>query len=172
MGFTEFFLEAVFYVFVALTVFGGLLAVRTQILMYTVLGAAVAFLGVAGLFMFLGSLFLSMMQILIYLGAICIVLVFGIMVGYTPRQVAERGIRGQNLLLAVPACIAAVVLLRSAVGRTNWPPAPAVQRDFSLDAVGRLLLTQYGLAFELISVLLLIAIIGAIIVVTVKEDPH
>lgn len=172
MGLADIFLEAVFYVFIALTVFGGLLAVRTQILMYTVLGAAVAFLGVAGLFMFLGSLFLCMMQILIYLGAICIVLVFGIMVGYTPRQVAEQGIRGQNLLLAVPACIAAVVLLRSAVGRTVWPAAPDAARDFSLAAVGRQLLERYGLAFELISVLLLIAIIGAIIVVTVKEDPR
>ncbi|MBM4310622.1 MAG: NADH-quinone oxidoreductase subunit J [Deltaproteobacteria bacterium] len=172
MGASDFFLETVFYAFVALTVFGGLLAVRTQILMYTVLGAAVAFLGVAGLFMFLGSLFLCMMQILIYLGAICIVLVFGIMVGYTPRQVAEQGIRGQNLLLAVPACIAAVVLLRSAVGRTVWPAPPDAPRDFSLVAVGRQLLENYALAFELISVLLLIAIIGAIIVVTVKEDPR
>jgi len=172
MVLTEIFLEAVFYIFVALTVFGGLLAVRTQILMYTVLGAAVAFLGVAGLFMFLGSLFLSMMQILIYLGAICIVLVFGIMVGYTPRQVAEQGIRGQNLLLAVPACIAAIVLLRSTVGRTIWPQEPDTVRDFSLNAVGHLLMTQYGLAFELISVLLLIAIIGAIIVVSLKEDPR
>jgi len=172
MSWADIFLEAVFYIFVLLTVFGGLLAVRTQILMYTVLGAAVAFLGVAGLFMFLGSLFLSMMQILIYLGAICIVLVFGIMVGYTPRQVAEQGIRGQNLLLAVPACIASIVLLRSAVGRTIWPPVPTAERDFSLDAVGVHLLEKYGLAFELISVLLLIAIIGAIIVVTVKEDPR
>jgi NADH-quinone oxidoreductase subunit J len=172
MGLTDLFLEVVFYAFLALTVAGGVLAVRTQILMYTVLGAAVAFLGIAGLFMYLGSLFLCMMQILIYLGAICIVLVFGIMVGYTPRQVAEQGIRGQNLLLAVPACIAAVVLLRSAVGRTVWPAAPAVPRDFSLAAVGRQLLDSYGLAFELISVLLLIAIIGAIIVVTVKEDPR
>lgn len=172
MSWTDIFLETVFYVFVAATIVGGVLAVRTQILMYTVLGAAVTFLGVAGLFMYLGSLFLAMMQILIYLGAICIVLVFGIMVGYTPRQVAEQGIRGQNLLLAVPACIASIVLLRSAVGRTIWPPAPTAERDFSLYAVGRQLLEHYGLAFELISVLLLIAIIGAIIVVTVKEDPR
>ncbi len=172
MVWADIFLEAVFYVFVALTVFGGLLAVRTQILMYTVLGAAVAFLGVAGLFMFLGSLFLSMMQILIYLGAICIVLVFGIMVGYTPRQVAEQGIRSQNLLLAVPACVAALVLLRSAVGRTVWPATAEAERDFSLLGVGRHLLEHYALAFELVSVLLLIAIIGAIMVVTVKEDPR
>ena len=172
MSWADVFLEAVFYLFVFATVFGGLLAVRTQILMYTMLGAAVAFLGVAGLFMYLGSLFLAMMQILIYLGAICIVLVFGIMVGYTPRQVAEQGIRGQNLLLAVPACVAGVVLLRSAVGRTIWPPQPGAERDFSLQAVGRHMLEHYGLAFELISVLLLIAIIGAIIVVTVKEDPR
>ena len=172
MSWSDIFLETVFYIFVAATIVGGVLAVRTQILMYTVLGAAVTFLGVAGLFMYLGSLFLAMMQILIYLGAICIVLVFGIMVGYTPRQIAEQGIRGQNLLLAVPACVASIVLLRSAVGRTIWPPAPTVERDFSLHAVGRQLLEHYGLAFELISVLLLIAIIGAIIVVTVKEDPR
>jgi NADH-quinone oxidoreductase subunit J len=72
----------------------------------------------------------------------------------------------------VPACIASIILLRSAVGRTVWPPAPSAERDFSLDAVGVHLLEKYGLAFEMVSVLLLIAIIGAIIVVTVKEDPR
>ena len=169
MSWPDIFLEAVFYGFVFLTVFGGLLAVRTQILMYTVLGAAVAFLGVAGLFMFLGSLFLSMMQILIYLGAIGIVLVFGVMVGYTPRQVVESKIRGENLYLAVPTCAAGFVMLWIAIGRTDWIPAAARLEDYSIETVGMRLLHDFCLAFELISVLLLIAIVGAIIAVNSQE---
>jgi hypothetical protein len=49
MSWSDIFLETVFYIFVAATIVGGVLAVRTQVLMYTVLGAAVTFLGVAGL---------------------------------------------------------------------------------------------------------------------------
>jgi len=156
--------EAVFWIFMVTTVMGGLLAVKARVLMHIVLGLALAFLGVAGLYAYLGSMFLAVMQILIYLGAICIVLVFGIMVGYTPRQMVEGKIRGENLLLAVPACVAAFVLLRIAISKSEWTPALERSTDYSLESVGMMLLNEYSLAFELVSVLLLVAMVGAIIV--------
>ncbi len=162
--------EVFFFLLVVLTLFGGLLAVKARVLMHSVLGLAVTFLGVAGLYLYLGSIFLSMMQILIYLGAIGIVLVFGVMVGYTPRQVVEEKIRGENVLLAVPTCLAGFAMLWIAIGRTEWASAPERINDFALKSVGKALLYDFCLAFELISVLLLIAVVGAIIVVNSQED--
>jgi len=94
--------EAVFWIFMVTTVMGGLLAVKARILMHIVLGLALAFLGVAGLYAYLGSMFLAVMQILIYLGAICIVLVFGIMVGYTPVRWSKEKSGGRTFFLRCP----------------------------------------------------------------------
>jgi NADH:ubiquinone oxidoreductase subunit 6 (subunit J) len=155
--------EGLFFAFVVLIFFGGILAVRARILMYTVLGLIVALVGVAGLYFHLGSPFLAMMQVLIYVGAVCIMIVFGIMVGHTPTQAAARQGGRRNLWLAVGACSAGFALLVSVVLRTLWVPAAERQGDFSLEHLGQSLLYQYCLAFELISVILLTAIVGAII---------
>ena len=93
MTFYQIIAEGLFFAFIILVILGSLITIRAKILMQTVLGLAVALLGVAGIYFYLGSMFLTLMQILIYIGAICIVLVFGIMVGYTPTEVAEKGIK-------------------------------------------------------------------------------
>ena len=80
MTFYQIIAEGLFIAFIILVILGSLITIRAKILMQTVLGLAVALLGVAGIYFYLGSMFLTLMQILIYIGAICIVLVFGIMV--------------------------------------------------------------------------------------------
>ena len=162
--------EAVFYLLIMLTLAGALLAVTARVLIYALVGLAVTFLGVAGFYFYLGSPFLSMMQILIYVGAISIVLVFGTMIGYTPRQIVETKIRGENLLLALPTCALALAVLLVAFSRTLWTPAGRRINDFSFERIGQRLLYDFSLAFELISLLLLIAMIGAIIVVNSQEE--
>lgn len=155
--------EALFFAFVVLVFFGGLLAVRSKLLIHSVLGLAVCFLGVAGLYFYLGSPFLSMMQILIYVGAICIVLVFGVMVGYTPTQIAEKHLKGKNLLLAVFACAAVFSLMATTIFKSDFTPALKRTGDFSMQWLGKSLMYNYCMAFELISLILLAAIVGAII---------
>ncbi len=172
MNLYQYIAEALFFAFILLTFSGGLLAVRSRILMHAVLGLAVSLLGVAGMYFFLGSPFLAMMQILIYVGAVCIMIVFGIMVGYTPTEVATRGIKGKNPVLALGACIAAFLLLLVGLNRSTWVPAAVHRGDFSLAYLGKSLIYQYCLAFELISVVLLTAIIGAIILAQGKEGEH
>jgi NADH:ubiquinone oxidoreductase subunit 6 (subunit J) len=156
--------EGLFFAFILLVVLGSFITIRAKMLMKTVLGLAVALLGVAGIYFYLGSMFLTLMQILIYVGAICIVLVFGIMVGYTPTEVAEKSIKDwRNKFLAVSSAVTAFLLILVCVLRTHWVPAAAENRNFSAAHLGHEFLYTYCLAFELISVILLIAIVGAII---------
>ncbi len=160
----QFIAEVLFMMFILLTVAGSFLAVKARVLMHAVLGLAVCLLGVAGLYFYLGSMFLTMMQILIYMGAVCIVLVFGIMVGYTPRESAEKNNMGRNMLLAlVSSGVTAFLLVAVVIGRTTWSEAVGKTGDFSIEWIGENLLLRYCLAFELISVVLLIAIVGSII---------
>ena len=164
MTFYQIIAEGLFFAFIILVILGSLITIRAKILMQTVLGLAVALLGVAGIYYYLGSMFLTLMQILIYVGAICIVLVFGIMVGYTPTEVAEKGIKDwRNKFLAVSSAITAFLLILACVLKTDWIPAVADNRNFSAVHLGEEFLYTYCLAFELISVILLIAIVGAII---------
>jgi NADH-quinone oxidoreductase subunit J len=164
MTFYQAIAEGLFFAFILLVILGSILTIRTKILMHTVLGLAVAFLGTAGIYFYLGSMFLTLMQILIYVGAICIVLVFGIMVGYTPTEVADKTIKDwRNKFLAISSAVTAFLLLIACVLKTDWVPAIVENRDFSTTHLGEEFLYTYCLAFELISVVLLVAIVGAII---------
>ncbi|OQY19508.1 MAG: hypothetical protein B6I36_03945 [Desulfobacteraceae bacterium 4572_35.1] len=159
----EYIAEILFYGFMILTFMGGFMAVRSKLLMHAVLGLAVSLFGVAGLYFFLGSPFLAMMQVLIYVGAVCIMIVMGVMLGSTPDQLATKNFSGQNLLLAILACSTGFIALFVAIGQTKFAPAAQRVGDMSIRFVGENLLFKYCLAFELISVVLLTAIIGAII---------
>ena len=165
MSLYRFMSETGFFLFVAMIAYGGFVAMRARYLMNAVLGLALALLGVAGLFFYLGSQFLALMQILIGIGAICIIIAFGIMVGPKAKQEAERRVIGKrNLILALSACIAGLLLLTMTIWGTGWSPAAIRSGDFSVKFLGDNLLHQFCLPFELISVLLLVAIIAALII--------
>lgn len=155
--------EALFYAFMLLTFMGGYMAVQSRMLMHAVLGLAVALFGVAGLYFHLGSPFLAMMQILIYVGAVCIMIVLGVMLGNTPDQLAANTFGRRNLVLAIAACSSGFGALFVAIQQTKFAPAAQTVGDMSIRFIGENLLFKYCLAFELISVILLTAIIGAII---------
>jgi len=170
MNFYHIISEIIFWLLVLITIGGGFLAIGSRMLIYSLMGLFITFLGVAGLYIYLGSFLLSLLQVLIYGGAICIVLVFGIMVGYTPRQIVETRIRSENLLLAVPTCTLGVALLFFAIRRTGWAQAAKRLTDYSIERVGHAFLYDFCLGFELISVLLLVGMVGAIIVANSQEN--
>ena len=160
----EYIAEALFYVLVCLTFTGGIVAVRAKMLMHAVLGLAATLFGVAGLYFHLGSPFLAMMQILIYVGAVCIIIGLGVMLGNTPDQLAAKNMTGRNLALALLACLTAFIsLFVVMISRTEFTAATEKVGDKSIEFVGESLLLQYCLAFELISLVLLTAILGSII---------
>lgn len=172
MDFYSLISECLFFAFLGITASGALIAVRARILMYSVFGLAICLLGVGGLYYYLGSMFLTMMQILVYVGAICILLVFGIMVGYTPNQVAEKNLKGKHAVLAGLTALSGIVLLGTSIVKNSgkWLPSSERIGDYSLNHLGSRFLHEYCLAFELISVVLLASIIGSIILATIREE--
>ncbi len=106
---------------------------------------------------------MALMEILIYVGAICVVITFAIMLaeplGYpsTYRQGTRR------MLWGLVAGLPLVLLFILTVLQSTWVPASSRLTDDSVAAVGKRLILEYGLVFELISVILLIAIVGSII---------
>jgi len=152
----------VFLFTVAVTVSGALIAVNSIRLPRAVTGLAICFIGVAGLYYFLNSPFLAVMEMLIYVGAVCVTIVFAVMLA-DPGD--ERKV-GRRSAIAAPVSFGVGALLfwgMALLGmNTMWPAAAAKLNDGSVKAIGHSLLTSYGLVFELISVVLLLAIIGSL----------
>ena len=148
---------------VALAFAGALIAVFPRNILYNVLGLIVSLTGVAGLYVFLGSPFVALMQLLIYVGAICISIIFAIMLS-RPLHLSVPKRRLPKVGLAAGVGLAVFIMLGAIIGGTAWQQAPTRSGDWSIATVGQYLLTRYDLVFEVISLVLLVAILGAIII--------
>jgi NADH-quinone oxidoreductase subunit J len=158
----ETFAQAAFWILVGLTFTGAAIAVFPRNILYNVLGLALALAGVGGFYLFLGSFFIALMQLLIYVGAITIAIVFAIMLSRPLHlEVPKRAV--PKVAMAAIASLTFLVAILAVVLRTQWVPAAERSTDWSLETIGHLLLTRYDLVFEVISLVLLVAIIGAIV---------
>ncbi len=165
--FSEYLVTAVFALAAGTTIAGALIAVMTTRIIRSVGGLMITCLGLAGLYYFLHSPFLALMEILIYVGAVCITIVFGVMLS-EPDEPAEPRRLTRTLRSAAAALVAVLVGLGLAYLSLQgpWPTAAAgaAPADGSVAAIGRALLTTYSLPFELISIVLLLAILGALVI--------
>jgi NADH-quinone oxidoreductase subunit J len=153
----------VFLIMVAITIIGGLIACNSERLVRSVAGLIVCFVGVAGLYYFLNSPFVAMMQILIYVGAVAVTISFAIMLAAPEEQKRV----GPNGPLVGPLGFATAALLAGGFSilaiRTDWKVMEKIN-DGSIKTIGIHLLTEYSMVFELISIVLLIAILGALVI--------
>ena len=155
---------------VFLTLFGAILAVTQRNIVRALFGLGVALAGVALAFLLLNSPFVAAMQVLIYIGGITVALAFGVMLSSTGR--AEPPARAGRRLLAGVAATAFFVALATVVWTTDFgAPAAIAGRDWSVEHVGTLLLDRYNVVFELLSVVLLVAIVGAITIASRHDSP-
>ncbi len=156
--------NAIFVLCLVTMAIGASIAVFTTRLIRSVCGLAICCIGLAGLYYFLHSPFLALMEILIYVGAVCVTIVFAVMLAEpdeparTEKSGATLGWGGLALLIAA-AIFSGLVWLGV---HGPWMPPTDLLSDGSIAAIGRALLTTYSLAFELISLALLVAILGAL----------
>lgn len=151
-----------FSLLAALTVVGALAVICFRDLFRAAVGLVFSFVGVAGLYVLLSADFLAAAQVLIYVGAIAVLLIFGIML----TRESHRG--NPTNRMAVPGFIAAAALFAAmvfVVTSTRWNISAQPPQEPTTDALAAALFTTYVLPFELASVLLLVAIIGAIVLV-------
>jgi NADH-quinone oxidoreductase subunit J len=153
----------IFLLMLAATLVGAIVAVAARRLVRALAGLIVCFVGVASMYFFLNSPFVSMMQILIYVGAIAVTIAFAIMLA-DPENKEQK--HNSNILRGpIGFCCAILIafgLIVLAKG-TKWIPFAKIN-DGSVKEVGTQLLTTHAMVFELVSVLLLLAILGALVI--------
>jgi len=151
-----------FLFIVAVTLLGGLIATNSVRLPRAVSGLALCLSGVAALYYYLNSPFVAAMEMLIYVGAVCVTIVFAIMLadpGAEKRSGRQTALSGVLSFGVAAVLVWGLILLATS---TMWPTLPVRVNDGSVKDIGRSLLTTYSFVFELISVVLLLAIIGAL----------
>jgi len=150
-----------FVLFGAIAVCGAIMVVTRKSPMASALYLILTLFAVAALFVLRQAHFLAAVQVIVYAGAVVVLFVFVIMLINVPedRLPVERATTTR--VLGVIA--AGILILESAVlARRYWMPKGPAAEVGTVEAVGRALFTDYLLAFEITSVLLLAAVIGAI----------
>jgi NADH-quinone oxidoreductase subunit J len=159
----EGFVGLIFLLTIGIVIFGALVATMSRRLVRSVAGLAIAFTGVAGIYYFLLSPFVAMMQMLIYVGAVSILIAFAIMMA-DPEDLA--GDSAGAVTFAGPLGFSIGALFFAALTvlglKTQWQKFPK-QDSGDIEQVGIALLTTHTLVFEVISIVLLLAIIGALV---------
>lgn len=154
--------EAVFAVLAAITLGGAVVSVAAHSIFRAALGLMVSLFGVAGLFLLQRAEFLAIVQILVYVGGVSVLIVFAIML--TEREGSQQEVT-VNRGMAMPAALLGLALaggltaaiLRAPLG--DSPPAAVTAAD-----LGAAFLGQFLVPFEAVSVLLLVAVIGALLI--------
>jgi NADH-quinone oxidoreductase subunit J len=161
--------QVVVFVICSLITLGAALAmVTSKNLFHSALFMILSFVGVASLYVLLEAPFLAAVQILIYAGAIAMLIIFAIML--TRRLMAKDLVQrnaqwGWSALGAVLLFVALGVILF----QVNWPVVEAAVPEETIRILGQDLMGTYLVPFEVASVLLLVALVGSIIIARERE---
>ncbi|GGD92591.1 NADH-quinone oxidoreductase subunit J [Paenibacillus nasutitermitis] len=159
-----------FFIFSIIIISGAVLMVSFTKVVYMVVSLAAVFIGIAGMFILLKAEFLAFVQVLIYAGAVSILMIFGIMMTRHQDSEKERSRPLQETLTAIGA-LALFGILFYAIRQSEFPVPEAAQSgmDNTME-IGKQLFTTYVVPFELVSVLLTVAFIGAIVLAKKEGD--
>lgn len=161
----------VFWILTALTVAGGLAAVLLKNPVHCALALSGTFAGLALLFLQLDAQFAGFAQILVYVGAVAILVVFAILLTRSSEAPKDRGVFSRTWAagLAIAAAVFAVLawaVLESAQGLAQDTVAPVV----TVEQIGQALMGRYVLPLEIVALLLTAATIGAVIVAMHEKE--
>tara|TARA_B100000678_G_scaffold285439_1_gene288565 strand:+ start:875 stop:1363 length:489 start_codon:yes stop_codon:yes gene_type:complete len=152
--------EITFWFIAGLTIVSAVMVVYSKKLLNSAIALLFTLFGVAGLYVFLWADFLAAVQVVVYIGGILILIIFGIMLTnrITTVHISHSSIqRGYGGMVVVGL----MGFLGWMIVRTPWLQGQSVEPEQTVAIIGRLLLTDYLMPFEVTSVLLLGALIGA-----------
>jgi len=154
--------QLVFYLLSFITIVSAIYVVTLKNIFHCALFLILALFGVAGIYIMLEAEFLAAVQVLIYVGAVAILMIFAIML---TSQLASKKIRQSNEQVTIAVFICAGFLMASlgSFAYSIWKVTSTPLPENNTLTIGKLLMTDFVLPFEVVSVVLLAAMIGAIV---------
>ena len=152
--------DIIFYLFAAVTLLSAFFVVTSRNIVHSAFYLLFTFFGVAGIYVMLGADFVAIVQLIVYVGGILILLLFGVMI---TNKITNVDIKS-GTINTLPAAIGLGLftgIIGSVILNTNWRVVDSEMPQSTLSALGQMLLNEYVLVFELLGILLLIALVGA-----------
>ena len=153
--------DVVFLVLAGVLIGSSLMVVLSRNIIRSGLFLVLAFLGLAGFYALMGATLVAAAQVLVYVGAISVLILFAVMLTQSKSGPARLVFHSQTWAAGIASLIVGLLLIMSVI-YTTWPQAMPVPIEQSARDVAKLLFQDYVLAFEVISLLLLAAVIGGI----------
>jgi NADH-quinone oxidoreductase subunit J len=162
-----------FVVLTALAIVSGLMVILHRNQVIAALSLAGNLVAIAGFYLLLNAQFLALLQVIVYAGAIMVLILFVIMLLNLPEEARKRGTgRVQGGLAIVLAAAFALILGWALIQATDGEAYPAASDTFgTVSSVGQMLFTNFFYAFEAISLLLVVAMIGAVLLAKRSVEP-
>ena len=161
-------LPQIIFLVVGLVTLGAAVAVVTsRNVLHSALLLALSFFGVAVLYVLLDTPYLAAAQVLVYIGAISLLIVFAIMLSHkiAARDLVQRN--GQWLVALVVTVLLFGVMVYMTL-QTAWPSGKQALKVDAIGGLGEAFVGAYALPFEVVSIVLLVALVGAIIIAREK----
>lgn len=155
-----------FYLLSGLTCLFALMVVTSRNVFHSAIYLAFTLIGVAGIYLFLDAEFLAAAQILIYVGAIVTLFVFSVMLTTKTRRPLQRG---RYLLVTGGVSFLLLIFLINIILKSPLKEGEPSETTLGVEELGRALMSVYALPFEIISVILMIALIGAVVIGKVRK---
>src|SRR5262244_2248432 len=154
---------AVFYLVALITVGSAFMVAFSRNIIYSAFSLLGTFAGAAGLYVFLGADFVAAVQLLIYVGGILVLILFAVMLTHriTDVEITNRA-AGRIPALIITGVF--IYLLIQTIRETPWAKAKELIHQPTTARIGDLFLDSYLLPFELASLVLLAALIGAVVI--------
>jgi NADH:ubiquinone oxidoreductase subunit 6 (subunit J) len=161
--------QIIFYFFAAMTIASAAVVVFARNIIRSAFALLFTFFGVAGLYAFLGADFLAATQMVIYVGGILVLVLFGVMLTH---KLYDLNLRSETYQFfpALVVAIAVFSMLATVLLRTQWHSGAQPDVEPTTAVIGNLLMNDFILPFEVASVLLLIALIGAAKIVRRRSE--
>jgi NADH-quinone oxidoreductase subunit J len=155
--------QLIFYMIAALTVGSSLMVAFSRNIVYSTFPLLGAFMGVVGVYVLLAADFVAMVQLLVYVGGILVLTLFAVMLtqGIADVTISNRAV---GTLPALVVSVLAGIVMTFAVFRTPWHHAEGPVVTPTTYGIGDAFLGAYALPFEIASMVLLAALVGAVVI--------
>ena len=162
--------ENLFYIFATLTVIFSLLVILLKNPIASGISLVVSFFCVSGIFILMHAPFLSMIQILVYTGAIMVLFLYVMMLLNLEHPKEPEGFRKYSKYVCIAAIPVLIFLGKSLINITEQTQSPHDDSFGSIASIGNLLLGSYVFAFEAVSFVLLAAMVGVVVLTSKRRD--
>lgn len=154
--------DFVFWFIAIFTVISAITVVVNNQLLYSAIALLFTLFGVAGMYIFLWADFIAGVQLLVYIGGINVLIIFGIML---TNRISSVRLSQTNMQQGIGGVVGlwTFIMLTVVITKTQWYQSPGIEPSSTVYELGTLLMTKYLLPFEAASILLLGALIGAAI---------